>query len=214
MVKANDLTGNRYGRLLVIERAPNRGRYVSWHCQCDCGNDVIGYASNLASGAAQSCGCLNREISVANNTRHGKEPRRIYSTWVSMKGRCSNPKVACYDRYGGRGISVCDEWKEFKPFRDWALSNGYSDGLTIDRIDNDGNYEPSNCRWATLKEQARNRRSSRPVVRSDGLRFSTIISAAEASGCNFINIWDVCNGRSKTAAGYSWRYADEKQEAA
>ena len=125
-------------------------------CECDCGKVTKVRIEHLKSGHTKSCGCYQKKQTSKAKRTHGREPKRLYSIWSNMKTRCYNKNTECYSRYGGRGITVCDEWKKFEAFRDWALSNGYSDDLTIDRIDNDGNYEPSNCRWVTRKENMRN----------------------------------------------------------
>jgi hypothetical protein len=131
-----------------------------WLCECSCGGTTIAFTGNLRRGHTQSCGCLQMERTGNANRRHGESKQRISRIWSSMKARCTNPTVKCYPRYGGRGIKVCEEWDSYENFRDWALLNGYKDGLTVDRINNDGDYEPGNCRWTTKKEQSNNMRSN------------------------------------------------------
>ena len=166
----DDFTGRRFGRLTVIERVENyvtpKGKIKSmWGCHCDCGNVKIVTRSALTSGHVKSCGCLSTEMRREIRTSHGKSGTRLYRIWAGMKARCAYPKNISYPRYGGRGITVCDEWlHNFQAFYDWAMANGYRDDLSIDRIDADGNYCPENCRWATPKEQNRNTRSNRYIT--------------------------------------------------
>ena len=157
----NDLTGKRFGRLTVIGVEDNGKRQTYYACQCDCGNVKVIRADALVGGCTVSCGCKKKEqdrINLTANHSHKMSGTRLYVIWNGLKGRCNNPNDPRYDRYGGRGISVCEEWNtSFQAFYDWAISNGYSEDLTIDRIDNDGNYEPTNCKWSTNKEQCNNR---------------------------------------------------------
>lgn len=156
-----DLIGQKFGRLTVIEECGrDKFRQVMWKCKCECGNEVIvrGYA--LRSGNTQSCGCFQKENASKEKIKHGLHRTRLYNIWCGMKERCSIPSSCCYKYYGGRGITVCSEWNDFSAFMEWALSHGYTDNLTIDRKDTNGNYCPENCRWITLKEQQSNKRSN------------------------------------------------------
>ena len=173
MPKFQDLTGRRFGRLVVIARSENgtdyKGRPVTrWRCICDCGSEIVTLARSLSAGDTKSCGCLGKEhreaALKAANTKHGGTHHRwneaLYNTWLRMKDRCRNPNASNWKYYGGRGISVCSEWKtDYAKFRSWALSHGYKKGLSIDRIDVNGNYSPDNCRWVTMAEQQRNKRN-------------------------------------------------------
>ena len=152
MGKFVDLIGKKFSRLTVIKRMENdKYHNTKWLCRCECGNEVVVYALALRSGDTCSCGCLRN--------KHGLRKSRLYRIWQHIKERCYKPNTKCYNNYGGRGIKMYQEWlDDFMNFYEWAMSNGYKDDLTIDRIDVNGNYEPSNCRWVTQKVQARNTR--------------------------------------------------------
>lgn len=161
--KLDDLTGRKFNRLTVIEKAGNdKYGHPKWKCICDCGNETIVLASQLRTGNTKSCGCLVKETNVKLRTTHGMKKSRIYRTWINMKVRCTYQKDKCYKDYGGRGITVCSEWMDsFQAFYDWAMKNGYNDDLTIDRKDVNGNYCPENCKWITMAEQQKNKRNSK-----------------------------------------------------
>lgn len=163
MGKFIDLTGRRFGRLLVLEKAGrNDSLQILWRCRCDCGKETITRGLTLRNGETKSCGCLFEESRKAGfHVIHGGSKERLYNIWRAMRSRCNNPNNWKYSDYGGRGIRVCSEWNKYPVFRQWAMTHGYENSLSIDRIDVDGNYEPDNCRWADDKTQANNKRSRR-----------------------------------------------------
>lgn len=164
-----DLTNQRFGRLLVVKFAGNgKNGIPMWECLCDCGNKKNVSTGHLVHGDTQSCGCLLAEARKLNNYIHGESRTRLYKIWVGIKSRCYDKQSRSFHKYGQRGITVCKEWCDYyEVFKEWAIANGYQDNLTLDRIDNEGNYEPSNCRWATQKEQQNNRRNNHLLTYND-----------------------------------------------
>lgn len=150
-----DLTGKRFGHLTVICRSGSKNNRTLWECRCDCGVTAFVDTHSLSTGNTKSCGCQKHRGRTIHGQAAGNQTR-LYRIWAAMKKRCKNPSNTNYDHYGGRGIRVCGDWNDFIPFRDWALANGYTDSLTIDRIDPNGNYEPKNCRWVTYAVQENN----------------------------------------------------------
>ena len=169
--RVQDLTGQTFNALTVLYRAENRGRRVMWHCRCACGNELDVWAKHLKDGQ-KSCGCMTKKILSECRTTHGGSRTRLFGVWRHMQERCNNPNHKSYARYGGRGVKVCKEWDHFEAFRDWALQSGYDEKAelmkcTIDRIDNEKGYSPTNCRWVSAKEQANNRSNNRFITLHD-----------------------------------------------
>lgn len=178
MPKRLELTGRRFGRLTVTSFSGCEKGLSKWRCVCDCGNEVDVVGCYLTSGNTKSCGCARRENSANAARKHDGHGTRLYRIWRNMRARCRYQSVRQFNDYGGRGIRVCDEWDDFSSFQKWAFASGYSDDMTIDRIDNSKGYSPDNCKWSTRTQQNRNRRSNHII---DG---KTISEWAEESGIN------------------------------
>lgn len=155
---AKDLTGHIFGKLTVVKQTNNKNKNRCWICSCECGNVTTVVSRDLLSGHTASCGCLRHYIKHSVN--NGMYYKNIYAIWNGMRNRCNNVKSKAFKHYGGRGIKICSEWDYFNSFYEWAINNKYSPGLSIERIDVNGNYEPSNCVWIPIKEQAKNRRNT------------------------------------------------------
>lgn len=156
-----DLVGMRFGKLLVVEFVKLENHRKWWKCKCECGNEIITRTDQLRTGNTKSCGCSRSETTKGKPKKHGYAGTRLYRIWKGIKSRCYCKGSTDYKWYGALGVKVCDEWQTFEPFCEWALSNGYTEELTIDRVDVTGDYEPKNCRWATISEQNFNRRDSK-----------------------------------------------------
>ncbi|WP_454751671.1 hypothetical protein [Cupriavidus necator] len=182
MAEVQSIVGNTYGYLTVVARAERKSGKrprIYWSCVCKCGKTTVVEASNLKAGAVKSCGCIHKERVVAAVGKHGAIGTPEYVAWGHMKSRCYNTANPDYPNWGGRGIRVCDRWRE--SFVEFLADMGpRPDGMTIERMDNDGDYEPGNCRWATRREQARNTRRSRYLTVSGVTR--TVAEWCEKTG--------------------------------
>lgn len=218
----DDKTGKRYGRLVAVEYIEGKGK---WLCRCDCGNVTEAKSYQLKAGLKRSCGCLQEELrrSTPTTATHLASKTRLYAVWSNMKQRCMNCSRPDYSNYGGRGISVCEEWLSFEPFQKWALSSGYDASApigecTLDRIDVNGDYEPSNCRWVDAKTQRANQRVKNyptamkravDLIAEDGVvleSFESLNEAARQTGCSSKSIGKVCRGERRMTKGMKWRY--------
>ena len=187
-----DMTGQTFGYWNVIERAPNdKDGNACWKCRCVCGTERIILGHALRRGQTKSCGCMSSKMHTESSTKHGGcvtngdiETKKLYAVWRAMRQRCSSPSVKAYKNYGGRGIRVCEEWDEsFEAFRDWSKQNGYKVGLTIDRIDVNGNYEPQNCRWVSRAVQSNNTRRTRRITYNGEMH--SLYEWAQITGLNY-----------------------------
>lgn len=160
-MNAIDLIGSRFGRLTVVVAAESKKKQRQWVCRCDCGNEKTVSTALLRGGITKSCGCLKADNGRAKKT-HGFRSHPAYIVWAKIVQRCTNPSVERYPQYGGRGITICDEWRhDPESFCKWAIQNGFAVGLQIDRIDNNKGYSPDNCRFVTVKQNCRNRTTTR-----------------------------------------------------
>lgn len=195
MGKIGELEGKKFNFLTVLYYYGNK----KWLCRCDCGNLVKVVSTELKKGTTKSCGCWKKKYNKQCRTKHGQFQSKLHTVWGNMKRRCYNENCKMYSTYGGRGISVCDEWKnDFKNFYDWSMANGYDENAergqcTLDRIDVNGNYEPSNCRWVENKVQQNNRRDNR-IIEYKGEKY-TLTQICEKFSLDSRNIsWRLRNG--------------------
>lgn len=183
-----DITGERFGRLVAVRPNGKQGKNTLWLCKCDCGNHTITNISSLKKGLCKSCGCLRKENTGAMFRKHGHSKEKIFPVYLTMKARCETPNNSHYKYYGGKGIKVCAEWADsFEAFYGWSMANGYSEGLTIDRIDVNGNYEPANCRWVSKIVQANNK-SNNALITYNG-ETHTIAEWAKILGLSYYTLY-------------------------
>lgn len=189
MGKEENLSGMKFGRWNVSNETNRKNGRVFWRCVCDCGEERFVLAQSLKNGRSRSCGCLNRElaskrmseyVAKQNSGKRFLKKSSLYQSWRNMMCRVFDEKVWCYYRYGGRGITVCDAWRDYDNFAQWSIENGFKKGLTLDRINNDGNYSPDNCRWVSRTVQANNTSTNR-VISYHG-KTMTLAEVARATG--------------------------------
>lgn len=204
MPRLIDLAGRKFGRLLVKERDFSSKR-TKWICECKCGKIKSIQSTHLLSGATTSCGCYQKEKAKESNEIHGLTRTSLHNRWKALKQRCLNPKSSRYDDYGNRGITLCEEWLDFENFHEWAIKNGYKEGLSLDRIDNDKGYYPTNCRWTTEITQNRNKRNVvwvnngdskirlREVSEFTKVNYNTLYARYEKLGKKNLDIKDILN---------------------
>jgi len=203
-MKRLDLIGIMFGELVVVKLSRDKGNrgQVKWECICSCGKMHVVTADSLRSGASKSCGCLR--VAPKNKT-HGMSNSRLYRIYRHMINRCKLPSMQNYHLYGGRGIMVCNEWLEFESFKKWAMTNGYEENLSIDRIENNGNYSPDNCKWSNDYEQARNKRNTKltndDVINIRKMRKNGVKNVDIAKAFNISNAHASDVSRSK-----SWKW--------
>lgn len=222
--------GDKFWRLTVVKATDKRlQRSIVYECACDCGNIVYTTRTRLVKGLTKSCGCLQKERASELNKKHGMSNTKLFNIWQDMCKRCFYENHHAYNYYGGRGITVCNEWKnDFLSFYNWSISNGYKEGLSIDRINNNGNYCPENCRWTTMKIQSSNRRipdlsfSKNPNAKGvakytlDNTFIKSYPTIKEACIDNNIKgtgtcISACCRGKQKQAYGFVWKYITNKE---
>lgn len=185
-MKFIDLTGMRFHMLTVLSRAASKHNKTHWKCLCDCGKEAIVEGYSLRTGKSKSCGCW---VKTKWDDYVSTKKQPLYGVWLGMKARCNNENVDCYKYYGGRGIRICEEWRDYSSFKNWALDNGYEKGLYIDRIDVNGDYEPSNCRFVTQKTQQRNRRNNSQIKIDDSIYFATDLAEMLGIPSSTISKW-------------------------
>ena len=184
MNKTQELEGRIFGRYKVESVSHFKYGVYYYNCTCSCGNRKVVSGLSLVKGVSKSCGCLSRELSKERNITHGMTNARLYKIYLKMKSRCYKKTDYHYKWYGARGITICDKWlQDFNAFSEWALQNGYNDSLSIDRIDNNKNYEPNNCRWVDCKTQCRNRRSN--VLFTYRGETKTLVEWSEIKGISY-----------------------------
>lgn len=204
-----DLAGQKFNMLTVLEFYDVQNGMSRWLCKCDCGNEVVVYGRHLKSGNTISCGCYYKKHNHEFGYKHGWAKTRLYRIWSDMKARCLNPNEKSYKWYGGKGISVCEEWlSDFTEFRDWALDNGYNDKLSIDRIDSSENYCPENCRWITLEDNVKRakRMYSGTAINIETNEKESFSSLSEFARNHNLNIHSVEQAAKKRGVFKNWKF--------
>ena len=233
MTRRNDVTGKIFGQLTALEYVGKYQRDNILRCKCTCGNECEKRQSQLISGNSISCGCAKAKSALENskkrgnisgksnpNYRHGRAGTKLFQVWKGMRDRCYNQNCTGYKNYGGRGIQICEEWEnDGAAFCEWAETHGYQEGLSIDRINNDGNYGPDNCRWADRHTQNINRRPFTQPKQNIAIRcietdevYGSLKGASLATGARVSSISRCLHGKLKHAGGYSWQKEEVNNE--
>ena len=210
--KVKNLSGQRYGMVVVTDKYFVKNGRVYWMCRCDCGNTFVRRSDIIKHPDVKSCGCYQKKRNKTSSLKHGdgsnkSEYHRLYHSWQSMKNRCLNEKYVQFKDWGGRGITICDEWlgeNGYINFKKWALSHGYNEKLTLDRIDVNGNYEPSNCRWITKTEQNKNTRKCKHIKYNDKYYTSPELGRLFGISATVVRYW--LFDKNKTV---EWLYANK-----
>lgn len=210
-----DLTGQRFGRLVVVSYSHSKCGQTYWECNCDCGNKTIVQRASLIKGYTKSCGCYNAD----KQKTHGMTKTRIYQIWSNMKARCDRKNCPAYKDYGGRGIKIYNNWYDFSEFYKWSSANGYNENLTIDRIDVNGNYCPENCRWVSMKEQRLNKRDSlyffgyplKEVCKKFGISYKLVWKYKKQNGSIEDGVLKALQTKIKKITAHIQRLRDEEQ---
>lgn len=207
-----DIIGEKFGRLTVLDEYRKVPNGTEWKCVCDCGNELFIYRGKLVTGHTKSCGCIVKSLDGLSN-------HRLYKTWWGIKERCYSPSSSNYSKYGAKGIRMCKEWEHFQTFYDWAMTNNYSDELTIDRLDSKGDYTPKNCRWITLAENVARANAEKPKRKSKFIyygvspqgvayNFANASQFAEEQGLDGNSIRRAARGERKTYKDWTFGFTD------
>ena len=201
-----DITGRQYGLLTVIKYLkPSRNGHAIYNCLCKCGNKCDVFATALKTGNTLSCGCIQKQMVSESNKTHGCSKTALYGVWNTILSRCYNANTKSFKHYGGKGIKVCDEWRNFEYFKNWADKNNYKQGLSIDRVNNDGDYCPQNCQWILLSDNIRKEHSKSVICIETAQIFISATEASRSLGLRVAAVSDAIRRNTKSG-GFNWNY--------